>query len=829
MKNKFLLLLPICLILSLNLTSCDDSINEKSVTGLWEQLRNTAWTMENDAVTFTIGFYGPQNGPSTSSEPYIDLKGDYPYNDPIYKEIYDDWKNPYAEIRITSKATGRYYFTKLSRLEISRTGKISESRSDAYNKYMTEQAKQYGWVYTKEFMRSFNVSISEGGFLSISGAKMTQGGSSDSAPKNSDGSDNDDDYNSLYGYIRKINGTYTKYINDPKFEFDEGQQQLWEKIRNTAFTKQGDSKPSIGFYEIKEGPNPEIFNNDNASWFNQYYYGYVFFITPDGTRRCYLQKGGKDGVYINTNDVSFKINTTNGNNITISNITLPYEYGMNGSRTKSKFSFDDSFMEYTETQLGSLFNGSYTSTPYDYATAANNERGSLWNQIRNTAWKKNGESTPSIGFYVNGNGPVTDSVQDYPGYTANDGYVYFMTPDGINSSRLVIDKDLNVGYSYSLSISINGNTIKAGNEPGSNLLSFKITVSDNGNTITISSIQLPYDNEYDIANKRKSKFCFYNGVQYNNMATEYTESQLSAYFNGTYTKASSDPNYTFDEKRAQLWAQVKNTAWKRQGDSKPSIGFYEWDKGPSPDIYYNDNHTYGYIYLLTKDGSKYLEFNNYVSKVGNSMTIGGSICKIDMSNNTITISNMSNQNDWNYGASFSDDITGARISYSSEQLGALFNGAYSKTPDYDWDEDIKALWNQLKNTAWTKQGDSKPTLGYYEKDKGPSLYYSSDQKYDGYIYFNKQDRTQYSSIGLTIYNYPRSISINGGKMAINTGSSFNSIMYDFAISNNGTTLNISNTRKIYEDDSSLSGYWYYENLNGTYTKASSDPDFDWNN
>ena len=817
-KKLFLSLLPVCLIFCLNLTSCDDDFKKESVPGLWEQLKNTAWTMEktikvdgvDNKFTFTIGFYGPRNGP----EP----KSGSDYSDTIYNEVYDYWKYPYVEIRITS-STGRYYFTELSRLKISRTGTISESRSDAYHKYMSEDATNHGWKYEKAFMRSFDVSVSDN-MLTISNVKMRDNRYGDSPSSWDKGGD--DEYYNLDYYTGKINGKYSYYRYDPNFTFDEGQQQAWSQLRNTTWTKQGESKPSIGFYELNAGPTPV--NTGEYEYYSTNYFGYVFFMTPDGTYRVHLSKGSKDGVYFSIGirdnsqrygNFSFNI-AVSDNKLTILNIRLSsHDYDPEtGGYKKIKFRFNDSLMEYTEEELGACLNGTYTKASSDSNYDWSERRVLLWNKINNTAWTKQGESLPSIGFYTYGNGPANF------GFSENYGYVYFMTPDGVNAHYFQII-DYYDDYNDSGLISLNGNSIMAVDN-NYKRVNFNIYISDN-NTITISNIRLSFSYNDEIGSYQKNKFRFFNNVSYlSYMTAEYTEEELGAYFNGTYTIASSEPNYGFDDGQQQVWSQIKNTAWTRQGSSEPSVGFYEWDKGPEPEYAVLD--PYGYVYFMTPDGVRKISFSNCFNKSGNYITIDdSSICKLNVTNNTITISNMNQIREYRDGISFYDYFSSKWTHYSNAELDAYFSGTYSKTTNYDWDKKITNLWNQIKNTAWTKQGDSKPTIGFYEKNKGPS----GDPDYDGYVYYKKLDGTYFLPGRFTIYrnnNNRPSISTNGDEMVISLNG-VGDLIFDIVVS--GNTLTISNIRQRNGDplEEWYSGYLDY---NGTYTKTSSDPNYSWN-
>jgi len=369
MKKEFLLLvLTVCLIFCLNLSSCDDDFKTESVPGLWEKLRSTAWTMRKGDITYTIGFYGPQNGPEPKYEgvsngdgtitvridesSYTRIRWNENEYGP-YNEVYDEYKYPYCVIRIASDS-GIYSFESLTRLQISRTGTISESRSDALYEV---RAKDNGWTSeekkfwrSNDFMRSFHVSIS-GNELTISNVKMGDVDSYD---------DDDNPEYRLKSYITKINGSYSYDRTDPKFNFDEGYQQLWFQIKNTAWTKQGSSTPSIGFYESHKGPGSSNYDN------------YMYFKVSVGT--TFYINANKGGGYINAynfdhdptlssyygNNLSFRI-TVSYDTLTISDTRLGYVWDENNNKhIKGKFYFNG--VDYTEEQAGAFFNGTYTMT-----------------------------------------------------------------------------------------------------------------------------------------------------------------------------------------------------------------------------------------------------------------------------------------------------------------------------------------------------------------------------------------------------------------------------------------------------------------------------------
>jgi len=349
------ILLIFCLILSLPLASCDeDDYKKESVSGLWEPIRNTAWKMDRTIsdneqtynVTYTIGFYGPRNGPFADSYRY----------------------NPYTVIRVSSDngpewlPTGSYSFSNFE-ITISRTGgKILEYRADNRSIEFFE----YGAPTNNS---SFNFSVS-GNTLTISGVKFGRyikvseslywGLFVDEANTHII----DYNFNNFIKTFRKIGGTYTKFSDDPAYAFDEGWQEFWPKIKNTAWTKQGASTPSIGFYELNKGPSPESVDNNN--------YGYIYFLTPDGTAKHYISKNNnKDGLFIDSRRVSFKIFESN-NTLTISNLFTPINRIDNGASYRFKFNLYDNKQysgnpskEYDLPQAREVFEGAYSKTP-DY-------------------------------------------------------------------------------------------------------------------------------------------------------------------------------------------------------------------------------------------------------------------------------------------------------------------------------------------------------------------------------------------------------------------------------------------------------------------------------
>lgn len=170
----------------------------------------------------------------------------------------------------------------------------------------------------------------------------------------------------------------------------------------------------------------------------------------------------------------------------------------------------------------------------------------LWENIRNTAYSMQNMGVKyTVGFYSPSNGPYNrDPSHPYCVVRKDDSGVYDVRSFsfGINST----------GHR----ITDNGNDI------------FRISVS--GDSITLSD-----------------------------MSGYYGE------FSGRYTKFNTDPKYAFNEAMTEFWPQVKNTAWIKTDSSSPSVGFYEFGKGPlasylgSPASYPRD---FGYFYLKMPNG-----------------------------------------------------------------------------------------------------------------------------------------------------------------------------------------------------------------------------------
>jgi len=110
-KKHFLLLLPVCLVICLSFITCEEE--EEAVHGLWEKLRNTAW-ISGSGSEYTIGFYGPMNGPyrnSADDSPYIVIRKNISLLPPSGEEL--QW----------GETRGIYIFSLFRNIKIDRTGK----------------------------------------------------------------------------------------------------------------------------------------------------------------------------------------------------------------------------------------------------------------------------------------------------------------------------------------------------------------------------------------------------------------------------------------------------------------------------------------------------------------------------------------------------------------------------------------------------------------------------------------------------------------------------------------------------------------------------------
>jgi len=470
-------------------TACDSE--GPPVDDLWNKIRNTTWEMKKEKTydegkfdfTYTIGFYAPYNGPNSQ---YYSNGYDSMALNPNNK-VY-----PYVKVRRVSYnppennwvKPGEYDFSEYD-IQINRTG--HQILRVNYNYENGEKS-------VESIERLFSVSLSDDGEkLKISSVNHWDTSEAD-----------------------RMSGTYTKVSVDPKFSFDEGRQETLGKIQNTAWTKQGNSNVFVGFYEdspffgyshwaenglnfllrtqdgvFKEG----ITINEDGVYFRISSYESEY----DAAMGWYTAISGTDSY------LTFKI-TVNDNTLTIS-ITPEKRYEWD-EKTQShkelpinpnnlRFNEDvggydnNTGTRYSNDKFCELFNGTYTKTPYF------SDRDKLWDQIKNTAWEKQDAPTLSIGFYERGKGKYRDAFSS--GYYSDIfGYVLF--------------KDASNSFSYNC---LNGvdSTQKSINIDGTKIIypyTFNIEVSNDGNTLTISN--------------------------WSSGGTSY---------NGTYTKLSSDPDYSW--------------------------------------------------------------------------------------------------------------------------------------------------------------------------------------------------------------------------------------------------------------------------------------------
>jgi len=269
---------------------------------------------------------------------------------------------------------------------------------------------------------------------------------------------------------------------------------LWEKLRNTVLAS-GDVWNNssrylieIGFYGPKNGPYADenlklpyvvICRSLKVTYDpGSVYYGNYYGIFSD-------LKISRTGDKISYNGGSFNVEF-DSKDLTISNADACYVSSYDGK--------EDAVID---------INGRY---------------------IMLSSWTEQGSLT-SIGFYEIGKGPnygdhysyVPDDVQD-----DRYGYIYFMTSDG--SAGRDLDKRKNKDGVY---VYLSENDFR-----------FKITVSNDGNTLTISDISMG-DNELLYFGRGDS----YSGYW---KSTEYNQQKFNLFFNGTYTKTSSDPDYSWN-------------------------------------------------------------------------------------------------------------------------------------------------------------------------------------------------------------------------------------------------------------------------------------------
>jgi len=454
-------------------TACDSE--GPPVDDLWNKIRNTTWEMKKEKTynegkfdfTYTIGFYAPYNGPN--SQYYSNGYDSMALN--LNNKVY-----PYVKVRRVSYnppennwvKPGQYDFSEYD-IQINRTG--HQILQVNYNYENGEKSE-------KSIERLFSVSLSEDGEkLKISSVNLPW-----------DTSEAD-----------RMSGTYTKVSVDPKFSFDEGRKETLGKIQNTAWTKQGNSNISVGFYSNRYKSIDFLLRTQDG------FASEEITIKEDGVYfSVYTYEREANGMSVSGTDshLTFKI-IVNDNTLTISitpekryewdektqsakelpinpnNLRFNDDIGYYGNNTGTRYS-NDKFCE--------LFNGTYTKTPYFSG------RDKLWDQIKNTAWKKTSDSTPSLGFYELGKGELSNTYPIHYGYI---GYVLFT--DASNTFR---DYPLlGVGY-VQKGINIDGTKININGDV------FNIS-SDGNTTLNISG------------------------------GTNYTS------VNGTYTNVSSDPNYSW--------------------------------------------------------------------------------------------------------------------------------------------------------------------------------------------------------------------------------------------------------------------------------------------
>jgi hypothetical protein len=128
-----------------------------------------------------------------------------------------------------------------------------------------------------------------------------------------------------------------------------------------------------------------------------------------------------------------------------------------------------------------------------------------------------------------------------------------------------------------------------------------------------------------------------------------------------------------------LWEQIRNTSWIKEGDLHHGIGFYSPYKGPMP--YINSSPYwvfvevgYHYFYLTTWN---YIEINRYGNKIENSFDIS-------VSGDSLILSE-SNSDDSNSGSSKPESDSGGSNSVSI--YGTYYK--ISSDPYFDW----SSYWN----------------------------------------------------------------------------------------------------------------------------------------
>jgi len=515
--NKKLLIFALAIAGLFLFSTCGDD-DGPPVDDLWYKIRNTTWQLEKTDMTWTIGFYSPST-----------KLANYTYVDPDKNII------PTCIIRYIPKnppedswlKAGKYYVNGLG-ISIDRTGhRISDA---------------------------FSVSLSEDGDkLKIYSAEIGPGN----------------------GY--NANGTYTR-VTDPNFAFDDGRRKTLEKIQNTAWTKQGDSKISIGFYEDNKGP---------------------------------LNRGG-----------NYSINVKN---------SLGYR----------------------------------------------------------SAYRASGNAAT-----VDDPVSIEDSIKSWI-------YLLLKTQDGVLTQNITINEDGIYFTVDSYPYSMNAEGYYSNDYNSRSSIEFKLTLSDNNNTLTLSLTPQEI-NIWDEKTHTSTSVINENNLMFSDdisvydiekqNGTRYSNDKFCELFNGTYTKS---PSYNWNEDREKAWNQIKNTAWKRQDYSNPSIGFYEMnDKGPLN--YGPSDYLYGYVYFKTQDNfyTNYTLPNNGISISGTQINLNV-IFKIAVSGNTLTISDvhMREHNIGNINGGYTtikekmrfDNIYGgSSVEYDEDMVRSFLTGTYTLQPGYVW-------------------------------------------------------------------------------------------------------------------------------------------------
>jgi hypothetical protein len=322
---------------------------------------------------------------------------------------------------------------------------------------------------------------------------------------------------------------------------------LWEQIQNTAWTKQGNSAISLGFYE--EDAGPLFHGKDDYGDYSQYtpltrqlreefniwdYYGdagYAAYQVPlegaskghsfsnlsvslAGKRirsRFIIRRREGNATYDHYIEVYSNI-AVSGNTLTISDsqsgwydeqYVLPFEAGIDDHSVGL-----EQFLDYLD--------GTYTlaSSASDYNFGFDPEVGkkAVLAQILNTSWTKSGNSEPTVGFYEAGKGPISP---DNGGYSDHDYFIFMVSVDGTRLSS-----------SKNLFLDRKGRKIRSADYLYAG--SLDITVSNDGNILTITNAH-----EFD-------------WPQWWINSSYTTNEQTGAQINGTYTKASSDPNFSWN-------------------------------------------------------------------------------------------------------------------------------------------------------------------------------------------------------------------------------------------------------------------------------------------